>query len=42
MNPPRAGLKGLQKESAEAWLKTDFSGPDAAPEDVLNRAINNG
>jgi hypothetical protein len=39
MNPPRAGLKGLQKELAEASLRMDFSEPDAAPEDVLNRAI---
>ena len=30
---------GLQKELAEASLRMDFSEPDAAPEDVLNRAI---
>jgi hypothetical protein len=30
---------GLQKELAVASLKMDFSEPDAAPEDLLNRAI---
>jgi hypothetical protein len=39
MNPARAGLKGLQRELADASLRMDFSEPDAAPEDILNRAI---
>src|SRR5437867_2027648 len=39
MNPPRAGLQGLQKELADASLRMDFSEPDAAPEDLLNRAV---
>jgi YVTN family beta-propeller protein len=39
MNPPVSGLRGLQKRLAEASLKMDFSMPDAAPEDLLNRAV---
>src|SRR5262249_11400949 len=39
MNPSLAGLTGLQKELAEASMKMDFSEPDAAPEDLLNRVI---
>jgi hypothetical protein len=39
MNPPVASLHGLQKELAVASMMMDFSEPDAAPEDLLNRAI---
>jgi len=39
MNPSLAGLKGLQKELAEFSLGIEKSEPDAAPADVLNRAI---
>jgi YVTN family beta-propeller protein len=39
MNPPARALRGLQRELAEASMKMDFEEPDAAPEDVLNRAI---
>ena len=39
MNPGLAGLTGLQRELAEASMKMDFSEPDAAPEDLLNRVI---
>ena len=39
MNQAVASLHGLQKELAMASLKMDFSEPDAAPEDLLNRAI---
>ena len=39
MNPSLAGLQGLQRELARASLAMDFSEPDKAPEDVLNRAI---
>ncbi len=39
MNPPARALRGLQRELAEASMKMDFDEPDAAPEDVLNRAI---
>jgi hypothetical protein len=39
MNPPVASLQGLQRELARASLTMDFSEPDNAPEDVLNRAI---
>src|SRR5262249_26130446 len=39
MNPSVASLRGLQRELALASLAMDFSEPDQAPEDVLNRAI---
>ena len=39
MNAPVAALRGLQKSLALASLRMDFSEPDNAPEDVLNRAI---
>ncbi|MBI4904702.1 MAG: bifunctional YncE family protein/alkaline phosphatase family protein [Acidobacteria bacterium] len=39
MNPPLRALRGMQRELAEASLMMDFDEPDAAPEDVLNRAI---
>jgi YVTN family beta-propeller protein len=39
MNPSLAGLRGLQRELALASMAMDFSEPDKAPEDVLNRAI---
>lgn len=39
MNGAVASLHGLQKELAMASLTMDFSEPDTAPEDLLNRAI---
>lgn len=39
MNPPIAKLRGLQRELAIASTKMDFSEPDAAPADLLNRVI---
>ena len=39
MNSPIASLHGLQRHLALASLAMDFSEPDNAPEDVLNRAI---
>jgi YVTN family beta-propeller protein len=39
MNPPLAGLRGLQRELAEFSLTIDSSEPDSAPADLLNRAI---
>src|SRR5262245_42935231 len=39
MNPSVASLRGLQQELALASMKMDFSGPDKAPEDLLNRVI---
>jgi YVTN family beta-propeller protein len=39
MNPPISALKGLQRELAIASTKMNFSEPDAAPEDLLNRVI---
>lgn len=39
MNPPVVGLKGLQRELALASMKMDFSEPDAAPAELLNRVI---
>jgi hypothetical protein len=39
MNPAIASLRGLQRQLALASLAMDFSEPDNAPEDVLNRAI---
>jgi len=39
MNPRLGGLKGQARELALASMRMDFDEPDAAPEDVLNRAI---
>jgi YVTN family beta-propeller protein len=39
MNPPIAALHGLQRQLAIASTKMNFSEPDAAPEDLLNRVI---
>jgi hypothetical protein len=39
MNPPLAGLQGLQRTLAEFSLTIDSSAPDSAPADLLNRAI---
>ena len=39
MNPPLRALKGMQRALAQASMQMDFSEPDDAPEDVLNRAI---
>ena len=39
MNPPLAGLVGLQREMAEFSMTIDFSVPDSGPADILNRAI---
>jgi hypothetical protein len=39
MNPSVASLRGLQRDLALASLAMDFSEPDAAPEDDLNRVI---
>jgi len=39
MNPSVASLRGLQRELALASMKMDFSEPDKAPEDLLNRVI---
>ncbi len=39
MNPPLARLTGLQKQLAQESMRMDFSEPDAAPEDLLNRVI---
>jgi hypothetical protein len=39
MNPPRSALRGLARELAEASERMNFSEPDVAPEDVLNRAV---
>ncbi len=39
MNPPLRALRGLARELAIASAAMDFDEPDAAPEDVLNRAI---
>jgi len=39
MNPGLAGLTGLQRELARASMEMDFSEPDAAPEELLNRVI---
>jgi YVTN family beta-propeller protein len=39
MNPPVAGLRGLQRELAEFSLAIDSSEPDSAPAETLNRAI---
>lgn len=39
MNPGLAGLTGVQRELAKASMEMDFSEPDAAPEELLNRVI---
>jgi YVTN family beta-propeller protein len=39
MNPPISSLRGLQRELAIASTKMNFTEPDAAPEDLLNRVI---
>jgi hypothetical protein len=39
LNPPLAGLTGLQRELAAFSQTIDFSEPDSGPADVLNRAI---
>ncbi|MBS1824318.1 MAG: beta-propeller fold lactonase family protein [Acidobacteria bacterium] len=39
MNPPLKALRGVERELAIASSAMDFDEPDAAPEDVLNRAI---
>ena len=39
MNNPLASLKGLERQLAMASLRMDFSEPDNAPADVLNRVI---
>jgi YVTN family beta-propeller protein len=39
MNPPLAGLTGLQLEMAQFSLSVDSSEPDSAPADLMNRAI---
>lgn len=39
MNPPLDGLKGEEKEMAAASLRMDFSEPDEAPADLLDRII---
>ena len=39
MNPPLAGLTGLQRELAEFSLTIDSSEPDSSDADLLNRAI---
>ncbi len=39
MNPPLRALRGAEREGAEASLRMDFSEPDEAPADVLDRII---
>jgi hypothetical protein len=39
MNPPLAGLKGLQRRLAKFSTTIDSSEPDTADADLLNRAI---
>ena len=39
MNPPLKGLQGEEKEMAEASLRMDFSEPDEAPAELLDRVI---
>jgi YVTN family beta-propeller protein len=39
MNPPLAGLNGLQRQLAKFSLTIDSSEPDSADADMLNRAI---
>lgn len=39
LNPPLAALRGQALRDAVASMKMNFSEPDAAPEDVLNRVV---
>jgi YVTN family beta-propeller protein len=39
MNPPLHATRGLQRRLALESMKMDFETPDAAPEELLNRAI---
>jgi hypothetical protein len=39
MNMPLAALRGLERKAALASMAMDFSEPDAAPGDLLNRVI---
>src|SRR5262249_28681189 len=39
MNPPLAGLRGLQRKLAEFSLAINSSEPDSSPADILNRTI---
>lgn len=39
MNPPLKGLQGAEKQAAEASLRMDFSEPDEAPAEVLDRVV---
>lgn len=39
LNPPLKSLKGKALEDAQASMRMNFSEPDAAPEDVLNRIV---
>ncbi len=39
MNPPLQATRGLQRRLALESMKMDFATPDAAPEELLNRAI---
>ena len=38
-NPPLSALTGIARQWAEACARIDFTHPDAAPEQLLNRAI---
>jgi hypothetical protein len=39
LNPPLKSLKGQALEDARASMKMNFSEPDAAPEEILNRVV---
>jgi hypothetical protein len=39
VNPPLSALSGIARLWAEACAKIDFTQPDAAPEQLLNRAV---
>jgi hypothetical protein len=39
LNPPLKSLKGQALEDARASMRMNFSEPDAAPEEVLNRVV---
>ncbi|MFY9527396.1 MAG: bifunctional YncE family protein/alkaline phosphatase family protein [Candidatus Acidiferrales bacterium] len=39
LNPPASALKGAAREAALASLKMNFSVPDAAPTEILNRIL---
>jgi hypothetical protein len=39
LNPPLKALKGQARQDAIASMKMDFSEPDAAPEQLLNRVV---